>query len=302
MSKKDELIKKYTGKVTEMKVKAFYDSDKTPTKKYADKMISLYFERTKKGTKRYSDIIEKISKFDELLPYITEKDIYNTNSYPDEDSISRAILWAEQTKEEKSFVKEGNVEFLFENEEFILIRPLTYKASVKYGFKTKWCISSKTRDDQFKWYNKIYFIFFLIRKTERNNEWDKVCFIFPKQDDPFTCGYQVYSSEDTRRTSKEVISKADWDMSTLMAITPLCRGYLLENQRVKTNLDIVKSFIKRVDKLNVQSVIHSISELKNGPKEEVVELLENFTNLMKGINEKLKKVEIDGKLITEIKN
>jgi hypothetical protein len=62
--------------------------------------------------------------------------------------------------------KVGNEERikLFENDDFLLVVPLTHTASCKYGAKTKWCTSAKD-DDMFQRHDALGALGYLIIKN-----------------------------------------------------------------------------------------------------------------------------------------
>ena len=54
---------------------------------------------------------------------------------------------------------------LYETEDFLLVIPLTYTASCKYGANTKWCVTEKDDDEMFQRHDKIAGLGFLIVKN-----------------------------------------------------------------------------------------------------------------------------------------
>jgi len=108
MSKKDRLIEKYSSTVVPVvTLRKLIDGDTTPTKKYAEKIIQYYLSRLSLGNRKQTDIFKDIAKFDELLPYINNKDIYNTEHYPNNnyELFKDVIKDAEVIKEEKTWDK-----------------------------------------------------------------------------------------------------------------------------------------------------------------------------------------------------
>lgn len=59
---------------------------------------------------------------------------------------------------------------LFENDDFLLVIPLTHTASCKYGANTKWCITQKDDEDMFKRHYKLAGLGFLIVKSPEMQE------------------------------------------------------------------------------------------------------------------------------------
>lgn len=57
------------------------------------------------------------------------------------------------------------VELVFEDNEWLLIRPLTYESSKKYGSGTKWCTTSATNDEYFYKYFQGILIYVINKKN-----------------------------------------------------------------------------------------------------------------------------------------
>lgn len=87
---------------------------------------------------------------------IPEKDL---SRYDTIDMISKNLTLAQIKESEKEFSKQ--IVKLYEDENWIIIRPLTFESSAKYGAGTKWCTTYNSKEYFFKyWYNGIlvYFI------------------------------------------------------------------------------------------------------------------------------------------------
>ena len=80
MSKVEELKLKYR-RVTPPVFSFFEEADKTPTKKYLEYYLKIWDTRSSSlVTVTKNKIVDNVKEFDELLPYIVQKDIYNYNS------------------------------------------------------------------------------------------------------------------------------------------------------------------------------------------------------------------------------
>jgi len=89
---------------------------------------------------------------------IDNKDI---TSYSTGDQLLEAVSKAEVKsigKEAQSFIHN-----LFEDEEWIILRPLSLEASIRYGAATKWCTTSKS-DDYFERYIKRGILIYIVNK------------------------------------------------------------------------------------------------------------------------------------------
>jgi hypothetical protein len=59
---------------------------------------------------------------------------------------------------------EKQVKVVFENDEWLLVRPLTYLSSKKYGSNTKWCTTTESNPEYFLKYSKKGVLIYCINK------------------------------------------------------------------------------------------------------------------------------------------
>ena len=197
MSKVDELRSKYST-VSTATFNKFVEADKTPTKKYLEYLLKSWISRSQNSSPNTTQgLIKLVLEFDQLLPYITNKDIY-AKEFTDISYLKLVIARAEEVKEEKTFVKEDHVSVLLENEEFLLLQPLTHRGSLRYGSQTKCCTASKNDPDVFRRYNRNGLLFYLIDKKEtKTKNYNKVAFYLAFNNDAITGGLQIYNSSDS---------------------------------------------------------------------------------------------------------
>lgn len=79
---------------------------------------------------------------------IKQNDLSTYNTF---DDISNALSVAEIVAESKNLEKQ--VKVVFENDEWLLVRPLTFHSSRKYGSNTKWCTTQENNPDYFMKYS-----------------------------------------------------------------------------------------------------------------------------------------------------
>lgn len=147
----------YTNKITPMEFEELLKIDPTPTKKYIDKLCAWYLEgisveelsnsldyyvsliNMKKVGSSYSDInaFPNYTKFSEFL-----------KSFGEERLVSN-------TSSKKSITK--NVDVVFEDSKFTIIRPKTIEEERIYGFGTNWCISKEDKWEEHYVINKTEF-------------------------------------------------------------------------------------------------------------------------------------------------
>jgi len=103
MSKVDELRSKYST-ISTATFNKFVEADKTPTKKYLEYLLKSWISRSQNSSPNTTQgLIKLVLEFDQLLPYITNKDIY-AKEFTDISYLRLVIARAEEVKEEKTFV------------------------------------------------------------------------------------------------------------------------------------------------------------------------------------------------------
>ena len=95
-------------------------------------------------------------------------------------------------KEERSLV-----DVVFENDEWLAIRPLTFESSKKYGAGTKWCTTSENNPHHFYRYSDMGVLIYLYNKL--NNR--KFGIHFNMEESKF--GIQIYNEVDDRIDSSD---------------------------------------------------------------------------------------------------
>jgi hypothetical protein len=249
MAKIDELRKKYPSVIKSVSDK-FFEGDKTPTKKYLEFMFKMWSTKNDRPTEGVSaaQYVKIINEFDQLLPYIQNKDIYS-GQYKSMMQLFRVVDNAKVLKEENEFVREDHVDVLIENDEYILIRPRTHQGSLKYGANTKWCTASKSSSYQFKNYTIDGYLFYLISKKERGKNYNKVGFYARGKNEHLTSSYAIYNQIDTEVNEQKVILNG-WTMFELFEIMAKIRVYTYENyiiEKAKTDVEKTVNILKSVN-------------------------------------------------------
>lgn len=297
MSKEKDLLEKYVGDgITLKAAKTLIDGDKTPTKKYSERMIKFYIIRSRTNNSRaVKDIITAFEEFDSLLPYIEKKDVYNHNDYPNIETLKSVVECAKEIKEEKTFNRDDHVDVLIENDDYLLVHPFTQRGSEKYGKNTKWCTAGKN-NNYFKSYSVHSLLFYLIRKKPKHNVWDKVAFQLNKND-VITGHINVYCASDNNKDTRSLMT-SDWPLDTWVTITTLCRTFGVEElARIKA-MKTVTNYIETCKKLdNVEEVQEAIRQLKAEPSKEIVHLMNEYKTLLKGFTDNIKNINKNGKYI-----
>lgn len=166
-SKIDDILGRYGEKLKpnfdlENVKEVLMNTDPSSTKKYSEWIVKNIFLQNKNKRDILEDLViihDYITRFDDLVNnrQIKEKDI---NFYKNFNELKIAVSEAEQIKSRKDLV--GQYEKVYEDSEYLMVKPLTEEASCRFGVDTKWCISAR-RDNRFAQYteknqNEFYFI------------------------------------------------------------------------------------------------------------------------------------------------
>ena len=264
MSKVDDLKKKYP-QVSTASFSKFVEADTTPTKKYLDFMLKTWEDRKISGPYRTtSSIIKDVTKFNDLLPYIENKDIYSKEYYGNYQKLLDIIERAEEVREEKYFVKEDHITILLETEEFILLQPKTHKGSMKYGANTKWCTTTKNNESIFKNYTRDGFLAYLINKSESKNEnYRKVALYLEFAQGGLNDSIKIYDVKDKYAHESHLIA-SEWEVEKLFQIFTTFRYNFIKTREAKLSRDFVNSFVNTISKLDFTKFELHLSRLDEG--------------------------------------
>lgn len=261
MSKIDEIRVKYPS-VTKATFEKLVEADKTPTKKYLDYMLKIWHNRDIQPiTVTTTKIIQLVTLFDELLPFIVNKDIYSKD-YSDLSTLKCVVENAELVKDEKSFVREEHVNVLMENDDYMLIQPKTHKGSLKYGANTRWCTASKKDPEVFKRYNRNGFLVYLIdKKGDKQKNYEKIAFYMEYHARPLNDYISFFNAYDTSVT-ETTFASGGWTIDEMFSIIGTYRYCFMKYKAIKNEVDSVQSFIKTLNGLNFTSFEQSLLKLE----------------------------------------
>lgn len=123
--------------------------DPSKTNKYVPYMLKLlegYIADVRKDyeTTTLLQIKELVCDFHDLAErnQIENKDIYSYESF----EVLDRIVQEGKSKITESQIKKKETNVLFENDEFLIVRPLSIRSSRLYGATTKWCTASDRHD------------------------------------------------------------------------------------------------------------------------------------------------------------
>ena len=88
----------------------------------------------------------------------------NLHTYKTFDQVVDSVKIAHEKVTQKELEK--SIEKIHEDKEWLILIPLTYEASVKYGYNTKWCTASESTGEQYKSYTKDGVLIYIIQKNK----------------------------------------------------------------------------------------------------------------------------------------
>ena len=143
------------------------------------------------------DMVDLIKEFDRFQSALPEKDINKYNNF----TLSNAIkTHKEKSKSQQKKADVSGAEKIYEDSNILIVKPLTYEASCKYGAGTRWCTTMANEPRYFNQYGKgdgqaLYYI--ILKKFDRNNKFYKIAIHKTNE------GEIWYDSIDERMTDRE---------------------------------------------------------------------------------------------------
>ena len=110
-----------------------------------------------------TDIFQTLKEF---MDYMDKEQIENKDisTYKDLEEIRGAIVLASMKELTKDL--EGQVIKEFEDEKWVILRPLTFSASAKYGASTRWCTTYQKEKNYFeRYWRKGILVYFINKQT-----------------------------------------------------------------------------------------------------------------------------------------
>lgn len=275
MSKIEELRAKYP-RVTKFTFEKFVSGDKTKTKKYLPFMLKTWVNKT--GQISNSDeLVQLVNMFDELTSYIDNKDIYS-KEYEDISRFLEVLNEAMAKKEEATFIKEDNVNVLFENDDILLIQPKTHKGSLKYGAKTKWCTASRKDPGTFERYSKTGFLSYLICKNEsKGDKYSKVAFYSRNSTDPLIDAVETYDVMDKNVDVSNLVN-AGWEVHDIFTILSIHRASASNWKRVQKSKEILQSTVNILSSIDFTTITQAMKIVENSENYDYINTVRNQIN------------------------
>jgi hypothetical protein len=136
-----------------------------------------------------------VKDFDKYQSQLKKKDINQYNTFSELEYALTPFIEKEKEKE-----LEKQADKIYEDDKFLVVKPKTEEASCKYGFNTKWCVSSHSSGHFGRYTSGLQGLYFIINKTNSTNRnYSKVAIHFDQQ------GYARYwDSQDSSMSQREI--------------------------------------------------------------------------------------------------
>jgi hypothetical protein len=173
---------------------------------------------------------EDLQKYRKFCEY-NERNLIEENDltkYKTFDQMISAMGVAEMKAEEKEL--ESQVIKIHEDPEWLLIRPLTFKSSCKYGANTKWCTTTEHNQEYYNKYAKRGVLVYCINKK---NGYKVAAFYSLDKNEP---EFSYWNQKDTRIDST--------DSQLPLELIGFIRDYV-KDPKVKSNWSMLDSDSKK---------------------------------------------------------
>jgi hypothetical protein len=288
MSKVDELRTKFP-QVTNGTFIKMVQFDFTGTHKYLEYMLKNWaYERTQRGMNyTLNRLMEEVKKFDELLPYHTNKDIYSEdfNHYR---KLIQMNEKAQTVKDDKTFVKAEHVDVLYEDDNVIMVSPKTHRGSLKYGAGTTGCTASKSNPDTFKRYSKNGCLVYMVDKTESTKRnYQKIAF-YNNSGKSLSGEIDIYTQNDNQTSETSLVNNG-WKPEKLAELMLRYRAYHVDRETVKRAKNKVESLIEAMKNINLDELYSNVKYLEKRSENEFKDINDLVNTFVSTVEKSLEK-------------
>ena len=144
------------------------------------------------STDEIEDAVELVKDFEQFSNKLEIKDI---NQYKSFNQLQDVILKLKEVQLPKS-----QVEKIYEDDKFLVVKPKNEEASCKYGSNTKWCVTSKGSGHFGRYTAGRQGLYFIINKAKSTNKnYSKVAIHFDDTGEP-----RYWDAQDSPMGQKEI--------------------------------------------------------------------------------------------------
>ena len=195
--RKDDLQKKYAEKFKEYPEQLNFVLNISDLIDYNHKYTDFVLKHLhpNASTDEVEDIVELVKDFDRYQSQFPKKDI---NQYVSLNELESVVNFARSKKKEKELGDQ--VTKIYEDGQFLVVKPKTEESSCKYGSNTKWCVTSKGSGHFSRYTSGRQGLYFIINKAKSTNKnYSKVAIHF---DDSGEMRY--WDTQDSPMNQREV--------------------------------------------------------------------------------------------------
>jgi len=136
-----------------------------------------------------------VKDFNKYQSQLIKKDINQYNSFTELETALKPFIEKEKEKE-----LEKQADRIYENDKFLVIKPKTEEASCKYGYNTKWCVSSHSSGHFGRYTQGNQALYFIINKDNSTNRtYSKIAIHFDNEGHT-----RYYDSQDVPMNQREI--------------------------------------------------------------------------------------------------
>jgi len=212
-NRKEKMIKKYSGESLFFDLEDFENDFNRYTKLFIDniptpkKYISKYYDLVEKWYEYSALDIDEV--FQSMYEYFNKWMIYKAKNLITKDILAQtpeSLIDIVDEAEEKEITRKAEKEInkIYEDNRWLVIRVKSQEASCKYGSETRWCISATEGGNRYTGYgySENNFIYFIIDKKNRMDDADvlyKMAVLVNKK----TGSIQVWDAADKELTPNQ---------------------------------------------------------------------------------------------------
>lgn len=195
--RKEDLKKKYSTKFNEDDLEYILNiSDLQDfNHKYTDFVLKNTDGDGELDLNELEKLVELIKDFDKYQSQFPKKDI---NQYVSLDELEKVIEFARRKKKNKEL--ENQVEKIYEDDKFLVVKPISHAASCKYGSNTKWCTTAQSPDHFQRYTSGSQALYYIINKANSTDkDYSKVAIHFDNSGDS-----KFWDSKDSPMGEREI--------------------------------------------------------------------------------------------------
>lgn len=282
MAKIDDLRGKYKN-INEQTLTFFNNNDTSPTKKYLEYMLKIWDKRTNNYVGTRANVVTCVKLFDELLPYLRDKDIYSP-VYNSIVNLNFVLDKAQTIKDEKYFKREDHIIVINETDDYLLLFPKTHTGSLKYGASTRWCTASKSNESTFNTYKRGCLAYLIDKRGGKTTNYSKLAF-YGEYSMSFNESYAIYMANDNTTTGNSLLN-CGWTEDEIFEIDAYYRNFVKKMKAIKSakeDVNKVISFMKQLDvekfKTNLKTLNISCDEISVELKETIKTFNDKFSTI-----------------------